>query len=129
MSTVPHDPTDAAHTQPQATVLPVAGAHLDEVVRQFEAAAGNLGVELIPPAELRQLCRQVASFTAELFPGGMAIEMRVDPEIRDDLYLVFEVVGTGDVDNLVACDEQWHRHVLLAARQWPGLFRLLIDAR
>lgn len=127
MSTVPRNPTDSAPAQ--ATVLPAARDHLDEAVRRFEAAAEALGVERPAPAELRRLCGQVAAFTAELFPGEMTVEMRVDPEIPDDLYLVFEVDCTGSVDQIVARDEQWHRRLGSLARKWPGLFCLSVYAR
>ena len=90
MSTVPRNSSDAAHAEAQATVLPAARPDIDEVARQFDAAAESLGIERPAPAELRQLCRQVAAFTGEVFPGEMAIEIRVDPEIRDDLYLVID---------------------------------------
>ena len=52
-------------------------------------------------AELSDLCRQAAAFTAELFPGGMEIRVKNDPEIPDDLYFVFAVRATGSVDDVL----------------------------
>ena len=129
MSTVPHNPTDSAHSEGQAAIPPSFRVDLDEAVRRFEAAAENLGVERPSSVELRRLCDQVMSFTAELFPGAMDVEVRVDPEIADDLYFVFEVLAAGSADEIVERDAEWHRRLVGVARRWPGMFRLSVDAR
>ena len=128
MSILPRDPTGAAHAEARATVLP-ARRDLDQVLRDFEATAEHLHSSRPSAVELNHLCRQIAAMTTELFPGEIALETRVDPEIADDLYLVFEVRASGSIDEIVARDEQWHRRLLSIARNWPGLFRLSIDAR
>ncbi|HQU47278.1 MAG TPA: hypothetical protein PK867_31030, partial [Pirellulales bacterium] len=99
MSTVPHDPshaTDAAHAAP--VFAPASYQQkVDEAVSEFESGAYWLGIPRPPTAELREICRKVAAYTAEIFPGEMRIKVRNDPEITDDLYFVFEVVCDGDV--------------------------------
>jgi hypothetical protein len=87
-----------------------------------------LGVEPPAPAELRRLCGEVTAFTADLFPGEMQVRVKNDPEIPDDLYYVFAVRGTGTVDELVARNDQWHRHVMRTEGHRHGLFRLAVDA-
>ena len=127
MSTL-RDSTDAANARSTATILPAGRRDFNEVVREFETAAASLGTAHPSLAELSDLCRQAAAFTAELFPGGMEIRVKNDPEIPDDLYFVFAVRATGSVDDIVARNDQWHRCVARTEGKWHGLFRLAIDA-
>lgn len=101
---------------------------LDEAVRRFEAAAENLGIERPSSAELRRLCGQVATFTAELFPGEICVRVKNDPEILTDLYFVFAIRASENIDDLVARNDQWHRRVMRTEGRRHGLFRLAIDA-
>lgn len=118
----------AANAPAPATVLP-ARSELDLALRRFESAAEHLGVHRPPAIELDRLCREIATFTRELFPGAIGVDVRVDPEIPDDLYFVFEVAAVGNFEDIVQRDEEWHRRSVAVARHWPGLFRLSIDAR
>lgn len=127
MSTVPRNPTDP-DVQAQAAIV-MARSAVEDAASGFESAAEKLGIDCPPAVELRQLCRQVAGFTAELFPGAMDVEVRVDPEIADDLYFVFEVLAAGSADEIVERDAEWHRRLVGVARRWPGMFRLSVDAR
>lgn len=133
MSTAPHNSPETAKIETHVTVPSedrgeVDASGLDAAVLRFEAAAKSLKVNRPPQPELKQLCLRVAAFTSELFPGDLAVEIRVDPEIADDLYFVFEVRATGSLEEIVARDEQWHRRLVSIGRDWPGLFRLSIDA-
>lgn len=74
------------------------------------------------------MCGEVAAFTAELFPGELKIRVKNDPEIADDLYFVFAVRATGDVDDIVCRNDLWHRRVMQIEAKRHGLFRLAIDA-
>lgn len=128
MSTVPRDPTDAA----AGNVAPVVSSvrwNPEAAVKEFELAADTLGISRPSARELDEMCRETAAVTGELFGNDWFVEIRVDPEIRDDLYFVFDVRATGSVDELVALDRQWHRRLLPVGRKWPGLFRLSIDAQ
>lgn len=127
MSTVPHNPTDSAHAEGQAAILPSFRIDLDEAVRRFETAAENLGVERPSIVELRRLCDQVMTFTAELFPGEICVRVKNDPEILTDLYFVFAIRASGDIDDLVARNDQWHRRVMRTEGSRHGLFRLAIE--
>src|SRR6185437_8851081 len=127
LSTLHHDATSAS-AESQAAVLTATPAMLSELVRRYVGAAVRLGIQRPAEAELADFCRQVATFTTALFPGKLRVDMRVDPEIHDDLYFVFEVGATGSIDDIVKLDEQWHRRLLAVAPQWPGLFRLSIAA-
>lgn len=129
MSTVPRNPTDAAPAEVQTPLLPAVRFDLDETVRRFEAAAESLGVERPDSAELRRLCGQVAMFTAKLFPGELRIRVKNDPEIPDDLYFVFAVRATGEIDAIVSRNDQWHRRIMQTEGNRHGLFRLAIDAQ
>lgn len=128
MSTLPRDHTDAAHTVVRAAVLP-ARRELGEVVREFEAAAERLGVSKPTATELNRLCGQVAAFTAELFPGEMHIRINNDPEIPDDLYILFGVDATGGIDELAAKNDEWHGRVCRMPTRFSGLFRLSVTVR
>ena len=129
MSTLPHNAPDAGTADRPATVSPPATAReLDAVIRHFEATADGLGAPRPGSDELTTMAYQVADFTRELFPGRLIVETGVDPEIRDDVCLLFQVAATGSVDEIVALDGRWHRRLLPVAPKWPGLFRLSIDA-
>lgn len=110
MSTLPNDTSRDVAAENQVPVIAVApfDRQVDDAVREFESGAQWLGVPRPPTAELRELCRKVAAFTAELFPAGLTIKVRNDPEIADDLHFVFDVATSGDVDEIVARDNEWH---------------------
>lgn len=130
MSTLPHDPGHASRSEVHAPVRLAAYYEqtVDEAVHEFESGAEWLGIPRPPTAELRDVCRQVAAFTAELFPRGVSIKVRNDPEITGDLYFVFEVADVGSVDEIVARHDDWHRRLVDLRGRQPGLVRLSIHA-
>lgn len=127
MSTVPRYPTDIARGDVKPTMRVAAPPDIDEAVRRFQAAAESLGVDHLTNAELTRLCAEVAAFTADLFPGELRIRVKNDPEIPDDLYFVFAVRATGDLDRVAAQNDQWHRRIMRSEGSRHGLFRLAID--
>lgn len=129
MSTIPRDPIDVADTGHLPSLRPTSQRDLNEIVWEFESAAESIGIARPPRAELHDLCRHVAAFTAELFPAEPDIKVKNDPEIPSDLYFVFTVAATGTVDDLAARYDQWHRRVIHSEGRWHGLFRLAIDRR
>lgn len=129
MSTVPHNALDAADAQSAAGILRLQDLNLDVAIRHFEVAADGLGARRPLSAELTNMVYQLAALTTELFPGNLSIETGIDPENRDDVCLLFQVDAGGNVDEILALHDQWHRRLLSVAPQWPGLFRLSIDAR
>jgi hypothetical protein len=120
MSTMPHSSPEAANTNIPTSVLRLAEHRLDVAVRDFEAVAASFGAPMPASDELLKLTRQVAALT---------VEIDVDPEIRGDICLLFQVTASGSVEAIAALDQQWHRRVTSIALKWPGLFSLSIDAR
>ncbi|HET6881810.1 MAG TPA: hypothetical protein VFI31_16720 [Pirellulales bacterium] len=131
MSTLPHNLPDAAKPQTAAAVLreTASGLEVDAAIRDFIATADDLRASRPPSEELAKMANQVAAITRELFPGKLAIETGVDPEIRDDVCLLFQIEASGSVEEILVRHDQWHRRVLPLAPKWPGLLRLAIDAR
>lgn len=128
MATVPRNPSDTVDPGCPAVVLPAARPDTDELVKRFGIAAQSLGIEQPAAAELKRLCAEVIAVTEQLFPGEMRARVKNDPEIPDDLYFVFAVRAVGDIDDLVARNDQWHRRVVKIEDARHGLFRLAIDA-
>lgn len=126
MSTLPHDSADAQQRTP---VMPTAVHDLDGVAGEFEIAAKSLGVQRPSTTELHGLCRQVAAFTTDLFPGKLIVKIGNDPEVTDDLYFVFEVGATGGINDIAARHDEWHGRVCQLPITLPGLFRLSIAVR
>lgn|SRR5487761_1134576 len=132
MSSLPHDASDTAaadRPMPLISGVPRYEQQVDEAVSEFESGAEWLGVPRPSTSELRDLCRQVAAFTAGMFPAGMAIKVKNDPECTDDIYFVFDVVDSGGVDEMVARDNEWHRRLRGEVGRQAELFCLSIDAR
>lgn len=132
MSTLPHDPSHATAADNQTPVMPSVARYeqqVDDAVTEFEAGTYWLRVPRPPTAELRDVCRKVAAFTAELYPDGMVIKVRNDPEITDDIYFVFHVVDSGSEDDIVARDNEWHRRLRQVVDRQAELFCLSIATR
>lgn len=127
MSTLPHNASDSSRIDRAADVpLPIS-LDLNAVVRHFTATADGLGASRPGSAELAKMIRQVSAMTLELFPGRLAIDTDVDPEIRDDVCLLFQVEASGSVEEIVARNNAWHHKLVTIAPKWPGLFCLSID--
>ena len=128
MSTLPRDPTLTADT---AVVSPMRPGHDLEAAaaREFVAMAEEQGTLCLPEPELRELIRQVADLTAEIFGGDMEVEVLGDPEIRGELHFTFEVAARGAVDEIVARENEWHLKVRRLVGTRAELFRFSVDAR
>lgn len=100
---------------------------LDAAVRHFAATADGLGAPRPGSDDIAKMVRQVAAMTLELFPGRLVIDTDVDPEIRDDVCLLFQVDASGSVREIVATESQWHHRLVSIAPMWPGLFCLSVD--
>jgi hypothetical protein len=90
-----------------------------------DAGVGAMPPSAYPPAEYQR----VLSMTERLFPGPIQIRHEVDPEIPEHHYLVFEVVGNGSFDDIMARDRQWHREIAREARQSASVYTLMIDVQ
>jgi hypothetical protein len=78
---------------------------------------------------LANLTNHVVSFTRELFPGKLVVETDVDPEMSDEVCLLFQVEAAGSVKEILGIEDAWVRRLIALAPQWPGLFCLFIDAK
>lgn len=129
MSTVPQNTQHTSAVEISAGLTPAGEADIDSALRHFEATADALGATRPASEELAKLTNQVVDFTRELFPGKLHIETDVDPEMRDDVCLLFQVAAAGTVEEIVALNNMWARRVVSFAPSWPGLFCLFIEAR
>lgn len=73
--------------------------------------------------------QRVLSMTERLFPGPIHVRHEIDPEIPDHRYLVFEVVGKGSFNEIMARDRQWHREIAREARESASAYTLMIDVQ
>lgn len=131
MSTLPRDPSHADDAmQPMPLMLAARyEQEVDAAVREFEAVAVELGIARPSAAELRDLCRQVAALSDELFSSEIMIAVRGDPEIPGELHFTFYVSVTGDVDDIVALINEWHIKLRQAIGRQAELFCLSFDVR
>lgn len=130
MSTLPHDPSAAVAEHKSPVISAARYQHnFDKAVHDFEIAAEELLIERPSAAELRDLCGQVAAICDHLFPGELAVEVRRDAEIPDDLYFVFSVGATGDVDEIMARNNEWQLRVRRSIGGRADLFCLSFDVR
>lgn len=126
MSTLPDDAsrlTGAGQTTSMVATAPRL-PQIADAVRQFMAMADELGVSRPPEMELRDVCRSVAEATAALFPGGLGVHVDRDREIPDDIYFVFDVGASGQVEDILALDKEWHRRLHRVAGRFAELFCL-----
>jgi hypothetical protein len=129
MSTVPHNASRTDVVELPPTVIPASGCDIAAALRHFEATADGLGARRPPSDELANLTNHVVSFTRELFPGKLVVETDVDPEMSDEVCLLFQVEAAGSVKEILSIEDAWVRRLIALAPQWPGLFCLFIDAK
>ena len=129
MSTVPHHAANAANAGvPPATTAP-SGHDVKAAIEHFIIMADALGAPRPPSDELIKLANQMAGIAREMFPGKLAIETAVDPEMSDDVCLVFQVEAAGTVEEILALEDAWLHRVIAIAPRWLALFRLSIGVR
>lgn len=129
MSTVHHNVAGTANAETAPAVIAARDAEFAAEIQRFAATADALGAPRPASDELTTIVEQVARFVHDLFPGKLAVETRVDPEIGDDIWLLFRVDACGTVEEILSLEDAWLRRVVSLAPRWPGLFRLSIDAR
>ncbi len=131
MSTLPRDPSEMISSADQMPVVAAARheQNLDEAIRDFTAVVDELGAERPSDDELRDLCQRVAAISGELFSNEWTVKVTRDPEIPGDVFFVFRVVATGNVDDIVARSNQWHIAVRRVIGSRAELFCLSFDVR
>jgi hypothetical protein len=89
------------------------------VSREVSAAADRLGVG--------RYLSDVVGFTLEIFGSFSDARVVPDPEVPDDLHIVFDVPVTGSVDDLVDKDLHWHRRLLATIPRAPRVFAIAMS--
>lgn len=65
----------------------------------------------IPPAPAGPLLDRILEMTAELFPGKAILRQDVDPEEPSMVAYVVEVDATGELEEIVDRQMEWHRRM------------------
>ncbi len=102
-------------TVPGVIAVPPRPAISDEVL----ASAERLGVGRYLP--------EVISFTMEIFGSFSDVRVVPDPEIPDDVHIIFDVPVTGSVENLLDKDRCWSRRLHAAIPRAPRIFSIAMD--
>ena len=106
MSTLPHD-ASRSDTAPVITTQQ-AEQDFDAIVREFDAVAAEVDMQRPTTAELRDLCREVANISREVFGGDVRVKVGRDREVPDWIYFVVDVLASGTPDGVVARANEWH---------------------
>lgn len=128
MSTVPHHAAGAANAEVPLSMTAPGGRDFQAAIDHFVTTADALGAPRPASEELTKMVDQSAGVARELFPGKLTVQTGVDPEMRDDVCLLFQVDAAGTVEEILALEDVWLRRVISIAPRWSGLFRLSIDA-
>lgn len=129
MSTLPHDHSGSASTVHTGLTSMAPGIRqIDDVVGEFMPAAEEMGVSRLSELDLRSLCRQIADLTSGLFPGELTVKFERDREDSGDIYFVFDVSVSCDIDAIMARTREWHLAVHQLAGRHADLFCLSTDA-
>lgn len=128
MSTVPYHAAGAANAEVPPSMTAPGGRDFQAAIEHFITTSDALGAPRPASEELTKMIDQSAGLARELFPGKLALQTGVDPEMRDDVRLLFQVDATGTVEEILALEDMWLRRVISIAPRWSGIFRLSIDA-
>lgn len=71
----------------------------------------------------------VEGFTRQIFAGKVSMTQEHDPELAGDRHFVVTIVDTGDIDEILAREDQWYARLRELPEEMRGAFRLVIDAR
>jgi hypothetical protein len=104
------------------------GSDLQAAIEDFITTADALGAPRPASDDLTKMTYQSAGVARELFPGKLAVQTGVDPEMRDDVCLLFQVDAAGTIEEILVREDVLLRRVASIAPRWSELFRLSIDA-
>lgn len=65
--------------------------------------------------------------TRELFGENVEVVLEEDPELPNDVHVVFNVKTHGDVDQVLAKEDDWHARCIRHSGKARMLFRLKVD--
>ncbi len=100
---------------PGVIAVPPLPAISDEVL----ATAERLAVGKYLP--------EVIAFTLEVFGSFTDVRVVPDPEVPDDVHIIFDVPVTGSVEDLLAKDRRWSRRLHAAIPRAPRIFSIAMD--
>jgi len=83
----------------------------------------------VTPFVSKQVLDAVLEMTKDLFGENVSVKEEADPEIPGERYVVLDVVLRGDVREIVALDQEWHRRLLGTVAENPQGFRLSIEPK
>jgi hypothetical protein len=72
---------------------------------------------------------EVIAFTAEIFDGISDVRVDPDPELPEEVFIIFEVPVTGSVGDILDKERKWSRRLLQAVPRAPRPFSLAMDYR
>lgn len=129
MSTMPRDSGEVTDAAGRAPVFPAARqeCNFDEAIGEFTSMVDEMGIARPSDDELRNLCRQVAKVSLDLFPGKLIVKVRPDPEIRGEVFFIFNVRASGNPDEIAGRIWQWHINLRQAVGKGAELFCLSFD--
>ena len=102
-------------------------AELEQRVTRLETA-NTFGGQDIGYREVHALVRRVESMTREIFGGDVTCTEKEDHETPNDRHFTVNVAVSGDVSEILARCDEWHRRLCEFPMPAHGLFRLSIDA-
>ena len=73
--------------------------------------------------------KEVATFSREIFAGEITLTEKADNEIAGDHHIAVSVADSGELDAIVARNDQWHARLCSLPPEVRCFFRLSIDAR
>ncbi len=71
----------------------------------------------------------VIAFTREIFGSFSDARVIPDPEVPDDVHIIFDVPVTGSVDDLLDKDGRWSRRLHATIPRAPRIFSIAMDNR
>ncbi len=105
---------------------------LESLAQRVDALERRLAVGVYVGASTSGLSAwmsDVKQITEELFPGHFSCNDEFDPEYPDDTYVVISVQSTGDIQDVVRRQCDWHERIRALAPDLFGKLRLSISPR
>lgn len=100
---------------PHVLAIPPGPAIPDDV----RVAAERLGVG--------RYLSHVAEFTLEIFGSFGEARVVPDPEVPDDVHIIFDVPVTGSADEILKKDMLWSRRLLATIPRAPRVFSVAMN--
>jgi hypothetical protein len=80
------------------------------------------------PAEALAALPHVEQITREIFGGGYSSAVAEDHEVAGDRYVEFRVIDNGQLTDVLARNDAWHRRIAAMPVNLSGIFRLVIES-